>query len=166
MSLQQIVREFPFLRSFTSEDVAPLTGLWQDAVVQARVSRLSLDALGLTMENIPPRENFSLRRYLSIFDSHGRDVFHRENERDNFPTLGDALLYVFPSHDREWTEEVHYILYVTDRDTARIRHGHGFRKKAHRVYKTERRDMILFKMPKKITLWELLQRYRRQQRQR
>lgn len=160
MSLQQIVREFPFLKSHTTDEDHTHSIFWQNAIVQAMVSRLSLEALELTMEKIPPRENFSVDRQLEILDEKGNAVFHREFGQMDFTTIGDALLYIFPNHDKEWTEEVHYVLYITDYETAKIRHGLG--KKAHRVYKTERREMILFKMPKGTTLWQLLQRYRQQ----
>lgn len=159
MSLQQIGREFPRIVSWINGAHLRFS---EDHSIHARVSRLSLEALDLSMENIV-EERTQLDRNIELFDEHSRSVFHREvpgMEQDtrNPPTIGDELLLIFPPREKEVTEEVKYLLYTNDKVTAQFRVRKG---SAGLEWKIKNREAILFKMPKNITLWELLQRYRR-----
>lgn len=158
MSLQQIVQEFPFLRSYTKED------LWEGAIVEGRVSRLSLEALQLTLEDIPFEKSFS-----SLF--HEVEIFNKTGEAiPEFPsfgfsicgffTLGDALWKMF-QNEKEWAAEVNYVVYIIDHDVKKWRRYLG----KNKLYsKTYRREIVLFKMPKTKSLWQLLQKYYKSKR--
>lgn len=151
MSLQQIVQEVPFLRFYAKEDPS----LWEDAIVEGRVSKLSLEALQLTLEDIPFEKSFAgLFHQVEIFDQAGEVICGFSYS--GFSTLGDALWKTFRK-EREWSEEVSYVTYIVDHDVKKWRKPFG--KKSKPLSNTERREIVLFKMPKTISLWHLLQRY-------
>lgn len=150
MSLEQIVHEFPFV------DIC-LKGhreLWEDAKVEARVSRLSMEALQLTMEGIPWDERFAITCHVEIFDREGKEI-PGQHRAENFETLGYALSRFF-RYDKEWMEEVGYILYFVDDEIAKWRRHKDKNRLVRRVY---HRQFVLFKMPKKQTLGQLLKKY-------
>jgi hypothetical protein len=164
MSIDQIKREFPFLwQAFSCEDLP------SDATIDIRVSRLSLDAFELPMEET--REpDYLIFRELCIVDAKGLGVFPEEGngqistDISTMKTIGDVLLHYFPIFNgEEWAENTSYLIYRV--------FGHSLRwyrikgsKKPHGELQTRYYEAIVFKMPKTKTLWQLIQRYRKNKR--
>jgi len=165
MSLEQIKREFPFLwQAFPSEDL-----LSPDATINVRVSRLSLDAFELPMEEVR-ESDYAISRSLYVVDAKGLYVLAGEYENGEISgtgkiseTIGDVLLHNFSSDGEEWARNVSYLIYVIEGDTAQWRRHKG-KKKSHREWNTTHFEAVIFKMPKTKTLWQLIQRYRKNKR--
>jgi len=165
MSIEQIKREFPFLwQAF------PHYQLSLDATIDVRVSRLSLDTFELPMEEV--REpDYVIERTLYAVDERGRcvcadgclsgKIYSTGNTAE---TIGDVVLRYFSISDgEEWARNVSYLIYVVEVESSKWRRIKGA-KKSHREWDTKRFEAVIFKMPKSKTLWQLVQRYRKNKR--
>lgn len=139
MSMKQIVRDFPFLKHYLHKS--------DQGSSRARVSRLSLDALGLTMEL--GEETFT-DYFLQLIDEEGDHLLDGRlfAAGDNDKTIGDVLVWNIDSE--EFAGKIHYILYETFEDVILDERS------INKSY-----SFVLFKMPKTISLWDLLQKYRK-----
>ena len=165
MSLEQIKREFPFLRQ------AFLNGyfLWPDGTVDTRVARISLEAFSLPIGEIR-ESDYVICRQIFVTDAQGDQVFaDGDSDGEIYGTevsgiIGDALLrnFLLPA-GRDWAQEVCYIVYTVNVERAKWRRKKG-EKKSHQEWKTQRFESVIFKMPKRKTLWQLLQIYLREKR--
>jgi len=106
---------------------------------------------------------------LSFFDEKGE--FVRAGEQVNeihsyegFNTIGEAATNEFRNlDDKEFAEEVCYMLYITESLILAWRRRKGTNR-SNKVWVTTQCEAVLFKMPKTKTLWQLLQRWRRDNR--
>lgn len=161
MSNEQITREFPFLNNvlygFRSNH-------WEDATLTMRVSRIHLDALTLPMAD-ERNNNWTIERQLFFFDADGRDIFA---DADRLVAMGeelvgDVMLRAFlAEHGKEHADEVFYIVFTADLSTGRWRRQKGG--EPYRAWHSQHFELVLYKMPKNKTLWQLLQRYRKNAR--
>ena len=157
MSVEQIKREFPFLRchAFPSYDVP------KEAEVNVRVSRLSLEALRLPMRGLQESDVFVFIQSVALGEKGTKiEICGHETYRSEFKgTLGDALLRDFWPDQEELSSEVRYVIYTVDTATSIWRRRQGA-KKSYKTWVTKRFESVIFKMPKNKTFWQLLKRYK------
>lgn len=164
MSIDQIKREFPFLWQ-----AYPYENLPSGATIDIRVSRLSLDAFELSIEETC-EPDYLICRELYIVDAKGSNILPGEFESGRvfsggtMKTIGDVLLHHFPVSDgEEWARNVSYLVYLVNGSSLQWCRFKGS-KKSHRDFRTRHYEAVIFKMPKIRTLWQLIQRYRRNKR--
>lgn len=162
MSLEQIKREFPFLmlQALPTNETSP------NVKVDVRVSRLSMDAMCLPMQSVI-RKDYCIHYEMFVCDARGEAVQVAGNDVGALlrqtGTFGDSLSHDLWPDGEDIAGEVCYIVYTADTSTAVWRRRKGTMR-SHREMVTQRYESIIFKMPKKITLWQLLRRYRQGKR--
>ena len=134
--------------------------LWPNAIVDARVSTISMDVLKLPMQCVGDQDSM-LERLIFVANKNGEaalpDCDATIRSSKNSSVLGDVLCRLVEGED--WAREICYILYSTRIDTAKffwIERG-----KIGKKFRTRSFELIIFKMPKVKTLWQLLERYRK-----
>lgn len=156
MSLEQILREFPFVARCLP--IHPPPELNQ----VVRVSIMSLDVFGLPMGQDGSTPKVEVRRYICLIDERGEHLFPSASEEkhkaevEGDVTIGDVLLSVFNQRDtEEWARRVYYLLYVVEHSGLQ---WHGFGRLKHFeavVYKTHKDSVRRGE-----GIWPLIQRYR------
>lgn len=153
MSLEQILREYPSLKILSEGPLSPER--WPDAQTEARVSRVSLDTLCMPIQEIKDGRR-TTEYYLDVYYEECTEELH--GSRWDKDTIGSMLCKVV---DKE--SKVRFVVFKAITREVRFRRA-SEQDKAHPVEKEIYRSVVVYKMPKRISLRKLLQQYREQLR--
>lgn len=168
MSIDQLKREYPFLRRYLPSSMPSSIGVeFECREETVRVSRISLDALKLSMVNVH-ESDIRIDQKLRVLGRDGKDLFGFGDLGSDliFPliadenTLGDILTRIFLRNiDSIRAKEVGYILHTIEVSYFQWR-GHKGQKRSYQKRINGRFEAVIFKMPKSGSLYQLLKRYR------
>ena len=120
------------------------------------------------MEDVSELE-LKVERQLFVVNGEGNDVFAASvgsgrvvGNGKFFETVGGVILHHFWNPEgEELSRHVSYVIYTVDTFVSQWRTRKGG--KHYRDWRSTHYEGVIFKMPKTKTLWQLIQRYRREE---